>query len=62
MLFGPLPHDRKSLDLVEVLLKLSETGKYEQVKSLFSFPNKHCPDMLLLALLQVQVKPTSLLS
>eukprot|EP00057_Strongylocentrotus_purpuratus_P004942 XP_003729814.2 PREDICTED: CCR4-NOT transcription complex subunit 1-like [Strongylocentrotus purpuratus] len=46
----------KSLELVEVLLKLSETGKYEQVKNLFSFPIKHCPDMLLLALLQVQVR------
>lgn len=46
---------RKSLDLVETLLKLAEAGKYEQVKSLFSFPIKHCPDMLLLALLQVQV-------
>ncbi|XP_072169675.1 CCR4-NOT transcription complex subunit 1-like [Diadema setosum] len=50
----------KSLDLVEVLLKLSETGKYEQVKNLFSFPIKHCPDMLLLALLQVQPPMTPL--
>ncbi len=45
----------KSLDLVETLLKLAEAGKYDQVKSLFGFPIKHCPDMLLLALLQVQV-------
>ncbi|XP_063970716.1 CCR4-NOT transcription complex subunit 1-like isoform X2 [Lytechinus pictus] len=50
----------KSLELVEVLLKLSETGKYEQVKNLFSFPIKHCPDMLLLALLQVQPTMTPL--
>ncbi|KAI5617284.1 CCR4-NOT transcription complex subunit 1, partial [Silurus asotus] len=43
----------KSLDLVESLLRLSELGQYEQVKQLFSFPIKHCPDMLVLALLQI---------
>uniref|UniRef100_A0A672ST43 CCR4-NOT transcription complex subunit 1 n=1 Tax=Sinocyclocheilus grahami TaxID=75366 RepID=A0A672ST43_SINGR len=43
----------KSLDLVESLLRLSEVGHYEQVKQLFSFPIKHCPDMLVLALLQI---------
>lgn len=45
--------NRKSLDLVESLLRLSEVGHYEQVKQLFSFPIKHCPDMLVLALLQI---------
>lgn len=44
---------RKSLDLVESLLRLSEVGQYDQVKQLFSFPIKHCPDMLVLALLQI---------
>lgn len=48
-----LTHYRKSLDLVESLLRLSEVGQYEQVKQLFSFPIKHCPDMLVLALLQI---------
>ncbi|KAM9377897.1 CCR4-NOT transcription complex subunit 1 isoform 2-T2 [Pholidichthys leucotaenia] len=43
----------KSLDLVESLLRLAEMGHYEQVKQLFSFPIKHCPDMLVLALLQI---------
>ncbi|XP_078805516.1 CCR4-NOT transcription complex subunit 1 isoform X2 [Oryzias latipes] len=43
----------KSLDLVESLLRLSEVGQYEQVKQLFNFPIKHCPDMLVLALLQI---------
>ncbi|KAK2841913.1 hypothetical protein Q5P01_012113 [Channa striata] len=43
----------KSLDLVESLLRLSEVGQYEQVKQLFTFPIKHCPDMLVLALLQI---------
>ncbi|KAG8143770.1 putative CCR4-NOT transcription complex subunit 1-like protein, partial [Naja naja] len=42
----------KSLDLIESLLRLAEVGQYEQVKQLFSFPIKHCPDMLVLALLQ----------
>ncbi len=45
--------NRKSLDLVESLLRISEVGHYEQVKQLFSFPIKHCPDMLVLALLQI---------
>lgn len=44
---------RKSLDLIESLLRLAEVGQYEQVKQLFSFPIKHCPDMLVLALLQI---------
>ncbi|XP_051787588.1 CCR4-NOT transcription complex subunit 1 isoform X1 [Erpetoichthys calabaricus] len=43
----------KSLDLIEILLRLSEVGQYEQVKQLFTFPIKHCPDMLVLALLQI---------
>ncbi|XP_071824170.1 CCR4-NOT transcription complex subunit 1-like isoform X2 [Apostichopus japonicus] len=44
----------KSLELVEVLLKLAETEKADQVQLLFTFPIKNCPDLLLLALLQVQ--------
>lgn len=48
-----LSFHRKSLDLVESLLRLSELGQYEQVKQLFGFPIKHCPDMLVLALLQI---------
>uniref|UniRef100_A0A3Q2EDJ4 CCR4-NOT transcription complex subunit 1 n=1 Tax=Cyprinodon variegatus TaxID=28743 RepID=A0A3Q2EDJ4_CYPVA len=50
----------KSLDLVESLLRLSEVGQYEQVKQLFSFPIKHCPDMLVLALLQISTSWHSL--
>uniref|UniRef100_A0AAQ5X6M0 CCR4-NOT transcription complex subunit 1 n=1 Tax=Amphiprion ocellaris TaxID=80972 RepID=A0AAQ5X6M0_AMPOC len=38
---------------LDSLLRLSEVGQYEQVKQLFSFPIKHCPDMLVLALLQI---------
>ena len=51
------PH-RKSLNLSETLLRLAEAGHYETVKSLFSFPMKHCPDVLLLALLQINVCST----
>ncbi|KAG8437274.1 hypothetical protein GDO86_008106 [Hymenochirus boettgeri] len=43
----------KSLDLIESLLRLAEVGQYEQVKQLFAYPIKHCPDMLVLALLQI---------
>ncbi|KAM9302308.1 CCR4-NOT transcription complex subunit 1 [Gastrophryne carolinensis] len=43
----------KSLDLIESLLRLAEVGQYEQVKQLFNYPIKHCPDMLVLALLQI---------
>ena len=45
----------KSLDLVETLLRLSEQGQYQQVSELFKFPIQHCPDMLVLALLQITV-------
>ncbi|XP_065678715.1 CCR4-NOT transcription complex subunit 1 isoform X1 [Hydra vulgaris] len=43
----------KSLDLVEILLHLSESGSYENVLKLFAWPVKNCPDVLVLALLQV---------
>lgn len=43
----------KSLDLVESLLRLSEAGHYQQVSELFKFPIQNCPDMLVLALLQI---------
>ncbi|XP_033113474.1 CCR4-NOT transcription complex subunit 1-like isoform X3 [Anneissia japonica] len=45
----------KSMELTETLLTTSEMGKYDQVKALFAFPIKHCPDMLLLSLLQCGV-------
>lgn len=44
----------KSLELVEILLKLAETEKAEQVTTLFTYAIKNCPDVLLLALLQAQ--------
>jgi hypothetical protein len=44
---------RKSLDLVETLLRLSAQGHYQQCMDLFKFPLQHCPDMLVLAMLQI---------
>ncbi|XP_072946619.1 CCR4-NOT transcription complex subunit 1-like [Epargyreus clarus] len=43
----------RGLYLIELLLYLSERGYYVQVHELFKFPLQHCPDILLLALLQI---------
>lgn len=43
----------RCLYLVELLLYASERGYYMQVHELFKFPLQHCPDILLLALLQI---------
>ena len=45
---------RKSLDLHDCLLRLSEFGLYSEVRSLYDWPYSHCPDLLALALVQVQ--------
>lgn len=50
----------RSLDLVETLLHLSERGLYSQVQDLFKFPTQHCPDVLVLALLQLNPPITGL--
>ncbi|KAL3243942.1 hypothetical protein MRX96_019525 [Rhipicephalus microplus] len=43
----------KSLDLVETLLNLSEKVQYSShVHDLFKYPVQHCPDLLMLGLLQ----------
>lgn len=44
---------RKSLDLLELLLKLAEVGHYHQVLELFKFPVQQCPDLLVLGLIQL---------
>lgn len=44
----------RSLDLIEILLHLSDRGLYTQVQELFKFPIQHCPDVLVLGLLQIQ--------
>jgi hypothetical protein len=46
----------RSLNLLEVLLNLSENGIYSNCVELFKFPITHCPDLLLLGLLQLTVR------
>ncbi|XP_055686768.1 CCR4-NOT transcription complex subunit 1 isoform X2 [Lutzomyia longipalpis] len=43
----------KSLHLVEVLLYIAENGFYTAVMELFKTPIQHCPDVLFMALLQI---------
>lgn len=43
----------RSLHLVEILLIISETSIYHQVQDLFQYPIQNCPDVLVLALLQI---------
>lgn len=43
----------KSLHLVEVLLYFAENGYNAQVLELFKTPIQHCPDLLFMALLQI---------
>lgn len=50
----------QSLNLIELLLYLSERGFYSQVHDLFKAPVQHCPDVLFLALLQVNMPPAVL--
>ncbi|XP_069701673.1 CCR4-NOT transcription complex subunit 1 isoform X6 [Periplaneta americana] len=50
----------RSLDLVETLLYLSDRGLYSQVQEMFKLPIQHCPDVLVLALLQIN-PPVSVL-
>jgi CCR4-NOT transcription complex subunit 1 len=43
-----------SLELIETLMLLAESGQYDPVLPLFNYPIKHCPDILMLAILQVK--------
>lgn len=43
----------RSLNLIEILLNLSETGMYTSCVELFKFPVTQCPDLLILGLLQL---------
>lgn len=45
----------RSLNLIELLLNLSDAGAYSNCVELFKFPISHCPDLLLLGLLQLNV-------
>ncbi|CAG0883626.1 unnamed protein product [Darwinula stevensoni] len=50
----------KSLDLMEALLYISDAGSYTQAQELFKFPIQHCPDVLVLGLLQISPPITRL--
>lgn len=50
----------RSLNLIEVLLHISECGFYPQTQELFKFPIQHCPDVLVLGLLQISPPVTML--
>lgn len=43
----------RSLDLIQTLLYLADRGLYIQVQDLLKFPMQHCPDVLVLGLLQI---------
>ena len=47
-------HCWNSLDLIECLLNLATPDRYEKVRTLFEFPIKHLPEMLLIGLAQVR--------
>ena len=53
--FGSVLH-RMSLDLVETLLNIAETGNFDEVLHLFSAPLKQCPEILFFGLLQAKVR------
>lgn len=43
----------RSMNVIELLLTISECGWYTQVQELFKYPMQACPDVLVLALLQI---------
>lgn len=50
----------KSLHLVDILLYVAENGYFTQVHEIFKFPAQHCPDVLFMALLQINPPLTML--
>lgn len=50
----------KSMELLDLLLSLSDGGHYSVVQDIFQFPVLHCPDILLVGLIQIQ-SPISML-
>ena len=51
---------RMSLDLVETLLNIAETGNFDEVLQLFGAPLKQCPEILFFGLLQAKVSSTTI--
>jgi len=50
----------RSLNIVELLLHMAERGFYSPVQEIFKWPIQHCPDVLVLALLQINPPITML--
>ncbi|XP_012340948.1 CCR4-NOT transcription complex subunit 1 isoform X3 [Apis florea] len=50
----------RSLNVVELLLHMAERGLYGPVQEIFKWPIQHCPDVLVLALLQINAPITLL--
>jgi len=50
----------RSLDLIETLLHLADSNFEQQVSELFNYPRQHCPDVLVLGLLQINPPITAL--
>lgn len=48
-------HAWLSLELLEVLCLLAEKGHAGSVRSMLNYPIKHCPDILLLGMSQINV-------
>eukprot|EP01117_Protostelium_nocturnum_P004885 TRINITY_DN1770_c0_g1_i1.p1 TRINITY_DN1770_c0_g1~~TRINITY_DN1770_c0_g1_i1.p1 ORF type:complete len:1948 (-),score=339.96 TRINITY_DN1770_c0_g1_i1:159-6002(-) len=44
-----------SLSLIETLLRLSVTENYSVIRSLFNYPIKHCPEILIMGIAQSKV-------
>jgi CCR4-NOT transcription complex subunit 1 len=50
----------RSLNVVELLLYMAERGLHTPVQEIFKWPTQHCPDVLALALLQINPPITML--
>ena len=52
---------RRSLSLIEILLRAAEEGFYTEVMEIFGVPIKQCPEVLCLGLVQFEVSHESTL-
>lgn len=48
-------HAWLSLDLLEALCRLAEVDRSDQVHEILEFPRNHCPELLALGLVQVNI-------
>ena len=52
---GHANHAWLCLDLLDVLCQLAETGHASSVRSILEYPLKHCPELLLLGIFNINV-------